>query len=184
MWGVSFVFYFRWWGVTLRVPGLAVWAAAYTGLYAGTALLGLGREWLGTLRQVGQPVITWVGIVVMAVIIQAALPQVNIAGRPVQTAAFVNVIEFVLPCWIVVRAMLLVWPGLAARLAILTIGPVAVGGVLFAYMIPMPGSSFTGTIPPLTAAEQEASDRLRGHVDALASGTRERSNGCVRLPTT
>ncbi len=48
VWGVSLVFYFRWWGVTLRVPGLADWAAAYTGLYAGTALLGLGREWLGT----------------------------------------------------------------------------------------------------------------------------------------
>ncbi len=131
------------------------------------------------LRQVGQPVITWVGIVVMAVIIQAALPQVSIAGRPVQTAAFVNVIEFVLPCWIVVRAMLLVWPGLAARLAILTIGPVAVGGVLFAYMIPMPGSSFTGTIPPLTAAEQEASDRLRGHVDALAGAIGERHEGAI-----
>ena len=115
----------------------------------------------------------------MAVIIQAALPQVSIAGRPVQTAAFVNVIEFVLPCWIVVRAMLLVWPGLAARLAILTIGPVAVGGVLFAYMIPMPGSSFTGTIPPLTAAEQEASDRLRGHVDALAGAIGERHEGAI-----
>ncbi len=48
------------------------------------------------------------------------------------------------------------------------------GGYL---MFRMPGSSYVGALPPLTALEAESRDRLRGHVVALAGEIGERNIG-------
>jgi Zn-dependent M28 family amino/carboxypeptidase len=43
------------------------------------------------------------------------------------------------------------------------------------YMIGMPGSSWRGPIPPLSAAERQSADNLRRHVEALAGRIGERN---------
>ena len=62
---------------------------------------------------------------------------------------------------------------LGALLAMLLVAGAAAGFVGCA--VSMPGRSFDGTPPPLAAGDQGASDRLRAHVQALASAIGERN---------
>jgi len=55
---------------------------------------------------------------------------------------------------------------------------VLVAGAAFLYaMIAMPGSSWTGALPPLSADQQALRARLRQHVEALAEGIGPRNPG-------
>lgn len=56
-----------------------------------------------------------------------------------------------------------------ARIAALLVIVLAVlGGYVYAAMVWMPGRSFDGPLPPMTEAQQQLADELRGHVEVLA----------------
>src|SRR5919108_555974 len=62
------------------------------------------------------------------------------------------------------------------RLVLLLVGVVALVGCLgVAYMIRMPGRSYTGPLPPLTVEEAEVRQRLARHVWTLAGEIGERN---------
>ncbi len=152
IWGFSLVPFFRWWGVTLRAPGLTLWTLVYIVLYAATAYAVFGNAMRTRHREVRNPLSVWTALVVVTFLIHLVFPRVSIAGQPVQTSAFINILEFVIPCWIIIHAVLLLWKRILERALVLTLGPTAVFAALVGYMITMPGDSFTGALPPLTQA--------------------------------
>ncbi len=179
LWGFSLVPFFRWWGVTLRAPGLTLWTLVYIVLYAATAYAVFGKAMRTRHREVRNPLGVWTAFAVVSFLMHLVFPQVSIAGQPVQTSAFINILEFAIPCWIIIHAVLLLWQRIVARILVLTLGPTAVFAALVVYMIAMPGASFTDTLPPLTQAEEVSMARLEATVWTLASEIGERNDGTL-----
>ncbi len=177
LWGLSLAVFFRWWGVTLRAPGLMLWTLIYLALYLATALLVFGRDIVKRRREVWNLTILWAGLVVAILVAHAIFPQVRLRGQAVQTVAFVNVMEVVVPCWIIAHGVLLLWKPLLVRVLILVLGPATALAAMFAYMIPMPGLSYSGPLPPLSPDEEAARERLEAHVRVLAVEIGERNDG-------
>jgi hypothetical protein len=86
----------------------------------------------------------------------------------------VSALDVVVPFWIVGRAMSVIWTSPGLRIAVIAVGTVVVFFCLFAYMMAMPGSSFTGPVPPLTMVEQQSRERLETDIMILASQIGER----------
>src|SRR5262245_5503828 len=61
------------------------------------------------------------------------------------------------------------YAGIFPFIAAVVIVPLALAGGALYYMTAMPGHSYQGLLPPLTAQERELAVRLRAHVTAIAS---------------
>ncbi len=176
LWVLSIAVFFRWWGTTLRSPGLLLWTLFYLALYLATAFTIYGRGIRTRHREVWRPAVLWTTLVLVVLGAHAVLPQIHLRGQAVQTVAFVSVMDVVFPCWIMVRVVGLLWEPILVRVSVLTLGPVIILSGMFAYMIPMPGASHAGPLPPLSPDQESLRDRLATHVHVLASEIGERNN--------
>ena len=88
-------------------------------------------------------------------------------GTPVQTVAFVGVFDLVLPLWVFVRGLLLIWPGTAGW-AVVGAAPLYALPILWALTAVMPGETHAGPLAPMTPKEEQVRAGLEGHVRALA----------------
>ncbi len=176
-WTVSLLVYLRWWEATIRVPAIMVWTLAYTSLYVTTGF-ALFRRAVSTHRHdVWHPAALWMGVVLLVALSYALFPSVSVRGQVVQSVGFVNMMDVVFPIWIMGRGVALTWDSTLVRALIFTGGTALLLIGLWAYMIPMPGTSFSGPLRPLTAEEQESRSRLETHVRALAEEIGERNDG-------
>lgn len=176
LWGLSLVPYFRWWGLTLRAAAVPLWTVGYTAGFAASATFQFGGRTAWTRPDVRTPVVTWAALALTAFLTVTLVPQIRLAGQPVQTSSFLLILEMVVPIWIIVSAIRLLWSSFRMRLLVLTAGPAVAAVSLFAYTMSMPAASFAGTPPPLTPSQQASSQRLEMTVQALAVTIGERND--------
>ncbi len=177
LWAVSIAVFFRFWGVTARVPGLMLWTLLYAAFYVGTAVLGRHHHIESRRRKVVQHVAIWVGLTVVVLAAHTLFPLVRVSAQGVPTVVFVSALDAVIPFWIIGRAMAVVWEPLGLRLLVLSLGGLTVFVCIFAYMMAMPGSSFSGPVPPLSPQERTIREQLQSHVRVLATEIGPRNEG-------
>lgn len=165
----------RWWEIGSRIPGLTLWSCVFLIGFALTLLLAGGPDGLRD-RRARSSMVGWAVLIVAALVGQALVPQVTIRGVIVHTVAFVKVVDTVVPLWILVRALAMIWAGPARIVAIASLVPaLAVGGWFF--VVAMPGRSFAGALPPLSPEEARLRVELERDVGRLAGpGPGERSH--------
>lgn len=172
-WLAALVAIARWWDVTFRFAGLLLWTCGAVVLFLLTALIRYRDATPKQRRTVWQPVSGWTALIVAALLFQAALPTLRLFGEVVQTAAIVSTLDAILPLWIFGRALFVVWEPMSGTLVV----ALALAGLLvlaWAYMIPMPGTAYTGPFVPLSDDERRLRDRLERHVAVLAGEIGER----------
>jgi hypothetical protein len=165
----------RWWEIGNRVPGLALWSCLFILAFILTLWLARGPDGLKD-RNERVRIAGWCVLIVLAFLGHAAVDRVTIRGVIVHTVVFVKVLDTVVPFWILVRALAVIWTGAARIIATTSLVPVlALGGWVF--VVSMPGHSFTGALPPLSADEVALRDQLKHDVERLAPrGPSERSH--------
>jgi hypothetical protein len=165
----------RWWEIGNRAPGLALWSCLYMVAFGLTLWVARGPDGLNDRGERAR-LAGWVALIVLALAGHAILDRVAIRGVIVHTVVFVKVLDTVVPFWILVRALMVIWTGPARVIATASLIPaVALGGWLF--VVAMPGHSFAGPLLPLSANETALQDRLRHDVERLAPrGPGERSH--------
>ena len=166
MWAVAAVVLLRYWDLTVRVEGVLVWTAVFLALYAGTMAI-LRAKGLTTNERPWSDVWLWLGILLAATAFQALVPTVPMRDRSVQTVALLRVFDIVLPLWILHRGVHACWTGRTAMLVTLAT-PAYLLAILWFVAIRMPGESFQGPSPPLSAVEEEIRDRSARHVRILS----------------
>ena len=175
-WGVLVAVFFRYWGLTLRAPGLLVWGLICSILYLGTALVVYHKDIKAQRKSVWVPLAIWSGVIVVVLLAHTFFPTFRFGGQRVPAVVFVSVLDVVVPFWIVGRGTALVWTSPGMRFAVLAVGAVVAFVCLFAYMMAMPGSSYSGPLRPLTTAEQQTRERLEYDIRTLATEIGERHN--------
>jgi hypothetical protein len=159
LWLLALVPFVGLWEVTQDIGGLMLWSLGAVGLLfvtrrsigAGAAtarsafpwLLGIGLAWLGCL----------------------GLPSIPMAGQSVPTTALIDVADLVVPIWIAVRALKAVWAGAWITLPIV---PVWLLLLLWGLTVQMPGASFGGALPALSAQELQLKASLEAHIQVLS----------------
>jgi hypothetical protein len=177
VWALVVAVFFRFWGVTLRAPGLMLWALVCVLLYLGTAALVYRRDIRSLRKKVWIPLAFWVAIILLVLVVHTAFPIAPLAGQEVPTSLVVGAMDVVVPVWIVGRSMGLIWTSVGMRVAVIAIGTVVLFVLMFTYMMAMPGTSFSGSVPPLSSEEQAIRDRLETEVQTLAMEIGDRHEG-------
>lgn len=175
LWAAAAVLLLRYWDLTVRVEGFLVWTAAFLALYAGTIAV-LRARGLADIDNPWSDVGLWLGILVAATAFQALVPSVPLGVRNVQTVALLRVFDIVLPLWILHRGLHACWRGRTAFL-VTSATPIYLLGILWFLAIRMPGESFQGPPPPLSALEEEIRERSRHHVQVLSDSIGSRGFG-------
>ena len=167
--------WFRWWDLTLKIPGFLLWTLVFIPLFLGTAFLLYGPAIRERRREVWKPTVLWLAFIVVALIASAILPAVHIRGQAVSTVVFSGVLDLVLPLWIFVRTISLLWKPLVRATILVTIPPLF---LLYTWvvMVQMPGSSFSGPFSPLSVNEETTRQHLEDHVRVLAAEIGERND--------
>jgi hypothetical protein len=168
--------YFRWWELTLKTPALLIWTVIFLVLFLGTAAFVLGTRIRNPRHPSWKRVFVWLGIVIVTLVAILAIPQVRIGDVPVSTVAFAGILDVVLPGWIFVSAITLLWKG-PVSYAILALVPVLLLVGIWAFVIRMPGSSHQGPLAPLSAEQHALRSELEKHVRILSVEIGERSDG-------
>ncbi len=164
--------FFRWWDLTTRAPALALWACLFTAAYAAT--VGLTRGAAGLREKSERSSLTgWTLLIAAAAVGNLVVPRVQIADAVVHTSVFVSVLDTVVPLWVLVRAMMVLWAGWRRLVAVGSIAPVLAFGLWF-FVVAMPGRSAAGVLPPLTPAESLLAGDLARDVRRLAVDIGER----------
>lgn len=165
--------FFRWWDVTGRIAGLALWSFAFLVAFAITVRLAHGPK-----SPLAKPerwrMATWAVVIVLAFVAHALVPVVEVGDALVRTTVFVMMLDTVIPLWILVRAMLMIWPGRMKIAAVAALPPI-LAGALYLFVVAMPGRSFAGTLPALTAEEEHVAVQLERDVRRLTQGPGERN---------
>lgn len=176
LWLIGGTVFLRWWDVTIRLERLPLWTAVFTGLYAARLLAPGGRRPAAVEPQPDAPHTTpepwsdvwlWLGIVIVAATVTVIFPAVVIGSSRIQTVALLRVIEVVVPLWILFRGVGSEWSGASRWFAAAGTTAYLLLAVWF-ITVRMPGESYEGELPPLTAEEQQLRDRLERHVTVLA----------------
>ena len=176
VWFILLAAFLRWWEVTLRVPAVLVWTAIFTAIFVGTVASIHRDHVLDVRHHLWKRPLLWIGLVVAALIGFTVVPTIAISGVPVRTVAFAGVLDVVIPGWIMVSAIPLLWEGWA-RWGVLAAIPVLLLLGTWAFVIRMPGASYSGPLDPLTPEQVVRRDALRTHVRTLASDIGERHDG-------
>ncbi len=165
----------RWWEVTLEVPSVALWSGVFAFAFAGTAMTYEGRGMLDNPRhpawwRCG----VWTGMILVGAVVVSLVPQIRLSGQGVATSVFVGLADAIVPLWIAASALAVVWSGWARAVALASLPPALMGALWF-FVVRMPGESYRGTLPPLSAEERERHERLEADVTYLAVALGERS---------
>jgi len=171
-WLVLLLVYFQFWDLAGVVPGVPLWSLGFLAAFVATIAATGGRAAPGATAE-RRRVMGWMVLLAAATLARALIPTVAIKDAIVHTVVFVNVVDVVVPLWMLTRALIVVWTGWA-RVAVLAGLPalLAVGGWLF--VIRQPGTSFAGPLPAQTPAEDSLAAELRTHVTRLAGTFGER----------
>ncbi|MEK7668482.1 MAG: M28 family peptidase [Gemmatimonadota bacterium] len=166
-WAAALVGFLRFWELTNLVPPLAGWACVYLVGYAATVAVFEGPAALRRRAEVGRLAV-WAGLIVAVLVGTLLVPTVQARAAIVRTTLFVRVIDTVVPLWVTARAGVLLWKG-ATRVLVLGGFAATFLLALWGLMARMPGQSFRGAPPALTAAQQEVRAQLAADVRALAT---------------
>lgn len=166
--------FFRWWDLTSQVPALAVWSCVFLTAFALTVWVTGGPAGLKDKAERSR-IIAWAALILLALVGHALVPQVQIKDALVRTVVFVKVLDTVVPLWILIRALMVIWKGRAQLIAVLSLVPVLVFA-LYVFVVAMPGSSLRGAPPPLTAAESTMAGQIERDVRRFTAGPGERNH--------
>lgn len=173
-WALAVTAFFRYWEITLRLHGLLFWTLVFLALYvAGGAVLH-GSALRSRRHRVWKAAGGWTGLVVLTLIAYQVVPVIRIRGELVPPIAFVGALDVGLPVWILVRAIADIWPS-PARWVVLGVVPVLALGLMWAFVIRMPGRSHQGPLPPLRAEDIALRDALERHVRVMSEDIGDRS---------
>ena len=174
LWLVAFAGLLRWWDFTNRLPGLLLWTCVFLVLFLVTAFLLYGSTTAERHKEVWSPVHLWLGLIIVTLIAHSIVPTFRAHGEVVQTVIIVGVLDFVLPVWIGLHTVALVWGPLTRTVVLVLLVP-AFLVFAWAYMIRMPGNAHSGPLPALTNEEMEIRRNVEQHVHALAGEIGERN---------
>jgi hypothetical protein len=173
-WLGALAVFFRWWDLTSRVPPLAVWSCLFLAAFAVTLVVARGRAGLEDAAERGRMMV-WAALILLAAAGNFVIPQVQIRDAMVRTVVFVKVLDTVVPLWIAVRAVIATWTGTLRWITLAGLPLVLAAGLWF-FVVDMPGRSYAGALPPLTAAESLAAGQLERDVRRLVPAGGERNH--------
>lgn len=177
-WALALLVAFRWWEASPRALGLAAWTIVFVALYVLTAAEMHGAAIRSFRHPAVQSAAAWLAIVVVLVIAHALVPMVRIGGQRVPSTFVVIMFDLGLATWVLVRALAMIWHGLARWLALAALVPYVLVA-LWAISVRMPGRSYAGPLPPATSAESGLAVALARHVRTLASDIGPRNDDHV-----
>jgi hypothetical protein len=150
--------FFRWWDLTTRAGALTLWTLIFAAAFAATVLLSAG---VAALRRGPERarLLLWLVLAAVAGAGSIAFPAVRIRDATVHTRVFVAVLDTVVPLWVLVRAIMVLWSGRVRVAAVVSLPALLLAGLWF-FVIAMPGRSAPAALPALTAAESSLAVQL------------------------
>ncbi|GBD32632.1 MAG: hypothetical protein KatS3mg081_2578 [Gemmatimonadales bacterium] len=173
-WFAGITAFLRFWEVTLETEAFLLWTTIFTALYLGSRAALEGRALFSSRHPAWMQCGIWLGIVALAVPAYFWLPDVRLYGRQVPRILLTGGLDVLVPIWIAVRALAVIWNG-PARWAAIGSVPIYSLALMWAFVIRMPGTPFSGSPPPLDSAQLALKRNLERHVSMLADSIGERS---------
>ena len=167
-WALAILAAFRWWEAVPYSLGLPAWTIVCVVLYVGTAAALQGVAVRSLRHPAVRSAAAWLAVVVVVVIAHALVPMVRLRGQVVPTTFIVIMLDLGLSAWVLVRALVMIWSGLARWLVLAALLPYTLAAT-WVICVRMPGHSYSGPLPSATSAESTLAVALARHVRTLAT---------------
>lgn len=173
-WFAAFSAFLRFWERTLEAEAFLLWTSVFTALYLLSRLVLEGNALSSPRHPAWLQCAVWLGVVILAVPAYYGMPDIRISGRQISRILFTGALDVVLPLWIAIRGLATTWSG-AARWVAPAALPIYTLTFVWALVVRMPGSPYSGPAPPLDPSGIALRRNLQLHVYMLADSIGERS---------